>query len=128
MALGGVATGSMKAKEALRVQGIITYSGFSFMDWDWERKHKRMIAPVPLLHTGLTCDPERVCVCPYHRGQDGQEERRSGNVARALSEDGDEEAEDDGDGPRRDGVEGRHLSAQPAGQSRHLNGKLSCKS
>lgn len=54
MALGGVATGSMKAKEALRVQGIITYRGFSFMDWDWERKHKGMIALVPLLHRGLT--------------------------------------------------------------------------
>lgn len=68
-----------------------------------------------------------LCVCPYHGGQDGQEERRGGNVTCALGEDGDEEAEDDGDRPRRDGVEGRHLSAQPAGQSRHLNQKLSCK-
>lgn len=34
MAFGGVATGSMKAKEALRVQGIITYRGFRLMDWD----------------------------------------------------------------------------------------------
>lgn len=32
MALGGVATGNMKAKEALRVQGIITYRGFKLMD------------------------------------------------------------------------------------------------
>lgn len=32
MALGGVATGSMKAKEALRVQGIMTYSGFMPID------------------------------------------------------------------------------------------------
>lgn len=38
MALGGVATGSMKAKEALRVQGIITYRGFKLMDWDWVGK------------------------------------------------------------------------------------------
>lgn len=36
MALGGVATGSMKAKEELRVQGIITYRGFTFMDLHWE--------------------------------------------------------------------------------------------
>lgn len=34
MAFGGVATGSMKAKEALRVQGIMTYSGFTPIDWD----------------------------------------------------------------------------------------------
>jgi len=32
MALGGVATGSMKAKEALRVHGTITYRGFIPMD------------------------------------------------------------------------------------------------
>lgn len=32
MALGGVATGSMKAKEALSVQGIMTYSGFMPID------------------------------------------------------------------------------------------------
>lgn len=38
MALGGVATGSMKAKEALRVQGIITYRGFKLMDWHWVGK------------------------------------------------------------------------------------------
>lgn len=37
MALGGVATGSMKAKEALRVQGIMTYRGFKLIDWDWIR-------------------------------------------------------------------------------------------
>lgn len=36
MAFGGVATGSMKAKDALRVQGIITYRGFRLMDWDCE--------------------------------------------------------------------------------------------
>lgn len=40
MALGGVATGSMKAKEALSVQGIITYRGFRPMDWDWARTHR----------------------------------------------------------------------------------------
>lgn len=40
MALGGVATGNMKAKEALSVQGIITYRGFRLMDCDWDRKHK----------------------------------------------------------------------------------------
>lgn len=34
MALGGVATGSMKASEALRVQGTIRYRGFRLMDWD----------------------------------------------------------------------------------------------
>lgn len=34
MAFGGVATGSMKAKEALKVHGIMTYSGFTPMDCD----------------------------------------------------------------------------------------------
>ncbi len=34
MAFGGVATGSMKAKDALRVQGIITYKGLTPIDWD----------------------------------------------------------------------------------------------
>lgn len=32
MAFGGVATGSMKAKEALRVQGTMTYRGLIPMD------------------------------------------------------------------------------------------------
>lgn len=41
MALGGVATGSMKAKEALSVQGIMTYSGFRLMDWDWTRTQNK---------------------------------------------------------------------------------------
>ena len=36
MAFGGVATGSMKAKEALRVQGTMTYNGLIPMDWDWK--------------------------------------------------------------------------------------------
>lgn len=58
---------------------------------------------------------------PHHRRQDWQEERGGGNVASALCEDSDEEAEDDSDGPSGDGVEGRHLRAQPAGQSRHLD-------
>ncbi len=40
MALGGVATGSMKAKEALRVQGIITYRGCKLIDWDCMRTQK----------------------------------------------------------------------------------------
>lgn len=35
MALGGVATGSMKAKDELRVQGIMTYSGLRPMERDW---------------------------------------------------------------------------------------------
>lgn len=50
----------------------------------------------------------------YHGRQDRQEQRCSGDVAGTLSEDGDEEAEDDGDGPGRDGVERRHLSAEPS--------------
>lgn len=40
MAFGGVATGNMKAKDALSVQGIITYRGFRLMDWDWIRTQK----------------------------------------------------------------------------------------
>lgn len=40
MAFGGVATGSMKAKEALKVQGIMTYSGFMPMDCDCTRRDR----------------------------------------------------------------------------------------
>lgn len=35
MALGGVATGSMKAMEALMVQGSMTYRGWSFIVEAW---------------------------------------------------------------------------------------------
>lgn len=35
MALGGVATGSMKAREAAMVQGSITYSGWIFIAVAW---------------------------------------------------------------------------------------------
>lgn len=58
---------------------------------------------------------ETVCICvfSYHGGQDRQEECCRGDVAGTLCECGDKEAEDDGDGPGRDGVEGRHLSAKP---------------
>lgn len=35
MALGGVATGNMKAKDELRVQGIMTYSGLRPMVRAW---------------------------------------------------------------------------------------------
>lgn len=34
MAFGGVATGSMKANEALRVPGIMMYKGLTAMDCD----------------------------------------------------------------------------------------------
>lgn len=40
MAFGGVATGSMKAKEALKVHGIMTYSGFTPMDCDCKGSDK----------------------------------------------------------------------------------------
>lgn len=49
MAFGGVATGSMKAKEALRVQGIITYSGFKLIDWDMEARIGRKSVAVATL-------------------------------------------------------------------------------
>lgn len=40
MVLGGVATGSMKAKDELRVQGSMTYSGLRPMERDWgETQH-----------------------------------------------------------------------------------------
>lgn len=43
MALGGVATGNMKAKDALRVQGSMTYSGLRPMERDWgETQHCRV--------------------------------------------------------------------------------------
>lgn len=53
MALGGVATGSMKAKEALRVQGIITYRGFKLMDWHMEARmgRKRVAVATLLAHS-----------------------------------------------------------------------------
>lgn len=125
MALGGVATGSMKAKEALRVQGIITYSGFSRMDWAWTGTHRIWLGSAHFYPT--TCRPHRIAFGSvqgrYHGGEDGEEERCRGDVAGALCEGGDEEAEDGGDGPRRDGVERRHLSAEPAGETRHLSGK-----
>ena len=35
MALGGVATGNMKAKDEVRVQGIMMYSGLRPMERDW---------------------------------------------------------------------------------------------
>lgn len=53
----------------------------------------------------------------YHRGQDWQEECCRGDVAGTLGKGGDEEAEDDGDGPGRDGVERCHLITEPAGQT-----------
>jgi hypothetical protein len=37
MALGGVATGNMKASEAQMVQGSMTYSGWSLMATAWEQ-------------------------------------------------------------------------------------------
>lgn len=50
MALGGVATGSMKAKEALSVQGIITYRGFRLIDWHMEaRTGRKSVAVATLL-------------------------------------------------------------------------------
>lgn len=39
MALGGVATGSMKAKEALMVQGSMIYRGWIFIVVAWGTKH-----------------------------------------------------------------------------------------
>lgn len=42
MALGGVATGSMKANEALRVHGTMTYRGFIWMDWDCQQKKETL--------------------------------------------------------------------------------------
>lgn len=41
MALGGVATGNMKANDALRVQGSMTYSGCSPMERDWGETQRK---------------------------------------------------------------------------------------
>jgi len=43
MALGGVATGSMKASEAEMVQGNMTYSGCILMAVAWIKKCKKDI-------------------------------------------------------------------------------------
>jgi len=59
----------------------------------------------------------------YHGSEDGQKKCCCGNVACTLSEGGDEEAEDNGYGPRRDGVERRHLSTKPKGETGFLTGK-----
>lgn len=56
-------------------------------------------------------------VSRYHGGQDGQEERCRGDVTGTLGEGGDEEAQDDGDGPGGDGVERRHLRTHPTGET-----------
>lgn len=70
IALGGVATGSMKAKDALRVQGIITYRGFRLMDWDWVRTHKEHLHFLsPLRHTH---DELCVSLIPWKPGWAGR--------------------------------------------------------
>lgn len=42
MALGGVATGNMKAREAAMVHGSITYSGWILIAMAWGEKNKTM--------------------------------------------------------------------------------------
>ena len=56
----------------------------------------------------------------HHGGQDGQEECRGGHVAGALSEDGNQEADDKGDGSRRHTLQWGQLIPQPLRQARFL--------
>ena len=48
MALGGVATGNMKAKDELSVQGIMMYSGLRPMERDWGKTQKGAKCPFDL--------------------------------------------------------------------------------
>ena len=43
MALGGVATGNMKATDELSVQGIMMYSGLRPMERDWGKTQHRSV-------------------------------------------------------------------------------------
>lgn len=53
MALGGVATGNMKASDALMVQGIMMYSGWMPMERDMEAKigRNRVVVATLLVHS-----------------------------------------------------------------------------
>ena len=50
MALGGVATGSMKASEVAMVHGSITYSGCILMAVAWIKKKKKKKRKVKFPH------------------------------------------------------------------------------
>lgn len=65
---------------------------------------------------------EEVClpVQAHHGGQDGQEECGGGHIAGALREDGNQEADDKGDGSRRHTLQWGQLIPQPLRQARFL--------
>lgn len=72
MALGGVATGSMKAKEALSVQGIMTYSGFRPMDLDWTRTQNKTCFYAAPTTTTLLASCLHLQLLPGRQGRAGR--------------------------------------------------------
>ena len=56
----------------------------------------------------------------YHGGEHREKQGGRGHIAGALCEGGDEEAEDDGDGPGGDGLKWGHQVPEPPGQTRLL--------
>ena len=65
MAFGGVATGSMKANEALSVQGTMMYRGFIPMDWDCT-DHRETVNEAVRAHwfwNRMTTTHTAICCC-----------------------------------------------------------------
>lgn len=54
MALGGVATGSMKAKEALMVQGSMTYRGWTSIVVAWGTNHGQFCRYMEYIFEGFS--------------------------------------------------------------------------
>lgn len=72
MALGGVATGSINANDALSVQGIITYSGFSAMDCAMEARmgRNRVAVATLLAHSVKVATKRQMSTATAHGGID----------------------------------------------------------
>lgn len=63
----------------------------------------------------------------HHGGQYGQEERSGRRVAGALGEHGHQQAQQDGDGSRRDALQWHQTLSQPGGKSRFLWSNQHCE-
>lgn len=118
-ALGGVATGSMKAREAAMVQGSITYSGCSLIAVAYETRRHNTV-----WRTGQEMRAQPMCVrvdvflySVYHWGQYGQEQGGGGCVAEALGECRHQQGEQQRDGIGRNILERWQAFSQPLGQT-----------
>lgn len=99
MALGGVATGSMKARDAAMVQGSITYRGWIRIAWACKTQHSYIRwEAVCVTWTQYA----NVLSSAHHWAQNGQEQGGGGCVAGALGERRHQHAEKDRDGEGRD--------------------------